>query len=304
MSDHIAQVRMSFEYYRTTDFTARRRSATSTNRKSNTSATSFLLMDFEWIHPRFRLFRVGRHQRKVRDLQVLLGFTNFYRALIHDYSSMTANLTKLFKKDAPFVWGPEQEKSLQIKTAFANSDFLTHPDDSRPFILETDASDYAISGVLSQYDDSNTLRPIAFYARQMTAPNKTMKFTTKSCWLSSSRLNIGGISSKAVSIQSPSCAITRTLEYFMTTKKLTRRQARWSLELSEYDFSLTHRPGKLNGRTDSLSRREDYKSNSESSNFQRILDPSKVVDLQSLVANMDLHLLLHSQVLENYRLCL
>ncbi|KAH9272533.1 hypothetical protein BASA83_005344 [Batrachochytrium salamandrivorans] len=58
----------------------------------------------------------------------------------------TANLTKLFKKNAPFVWGPEQEKSLQdLKTAFAKSDFLTHPDDSRPFILETDASDYAIS---------------------------------------------------------------------------------------------------------------------------------------------------------------
>ncbi|KAH9263620.1 hypothetical protein BASA83_012963 [Batrachochytrium salamandrivorans] len=92
----------------------------------------------------------------------------------------------------------------------------------------------------------------------------------------------------------------KNLEYFMTTKKLTRRQARWSLELSEYDFSLTHRPGKLNGRADSLSRREDYKSNTESSNFQRILDPSKIVDLQSLVADMDLHLLLHSQVLEKH----
>ncbi|KAH9252826.1 hypothetical protein BASA81_009231 [Batrachochytrium salamandrivorans] len=101
--------------------------------------------------------------KKVRDLQVLLGIYKLLSCPIHDYSSMTANLTKLFKKDAPFVWGPEQEKSLQdLKTAFAKSDFLTHPDDSRPFILETDASDYAISGVLSQYDDSNTLRPIAF----------------------------------------------------------------------------------------------------------------------------------------------
>ncbi|KAH9263229.1 hypothetical protein BASA83_013417 [Batrachochytrium salamandrivorans] len=44
----------------------------------------------------------------------------------------------------------------------------------------------------------------------------------------------------------------------MSTKKLTRRQARWSLELSEYTFTITHRPGKLNGRADSLSRREDY----------------------------------------------
>ncbi|KAH9245546.1 hypothetical protein BASA81_016947 [Batrachochytrium salamandrivorans] len=106
----------------------------------------------------------------------------------------------------------------------------------KPFILETDASDYAISGVLSQVlHDDQEVNP------------------------SSGSL---------------------------------------VLELSEYDFSLTHRPWKLNGRADSLSRREDYKSNTESSNFQRILDPSKVVDLQSLVADMDLHLLLHSQVLE------
>ncbi|KAH9265710.1 hypothetical protein BASA83_011003 [Batrachochytrium salamandrivorans] len=75
--------------------------------------------------------------RKVRDLQVFLGFTNFYRSLIKDYSNMTCHLTKLFKKDSPFVWGPEQEKSLQaLKDAFAHSDFLTHPDETRPFIVE------------------------------------------------------------------------------------------------------------------------------------------------------------------------
>ncbi|KAH9271292.1 hypothetical protein BASA83_006621 [Batrachochytrium salamandrivorans] len=229
---------MSFEYYRTTDSIARQRSATSTSRRSSISATSFLLMDFGWIPQNLGCSELA-DTKESPGLASSVRIYKLYRALIHDYSSMTANLTKLFKKDAPFVWGPEQEKSLQdLKTAFANSDFLTHPDDSKPFILETDASDYAISGVLSQYDDSNT------------------------------------------------------------PPKLTRRQARWSLELSEYDFSLTHRPGKLNGRADSLSRREDYKSNTESSNFQRILDPSKVVDLQSLVADMDLHLLLHSQVLE------
>ncbi|KAH9263038.1 hypothetical protein BASA83_013653 [Batrachochytrium salamandrivorans] len=82
----------------------------------------------------------------------------------------------------------------------------------------------------------------------------------------------------------------------MTTKKLTRRQARWSLELSEYDFTLTHRPGKLNGRADSLSRRHDYLSENDTSNFQRILDPKKVIDLQALMVDMDLHLLVHSVV--------
>ncbi|KAH9265275.1 hypothetical protein BASA83_011173 [Batrachochytrium salamandrivorans] len=82
--------------------------------------------------------------RKVRDLQVFLGFTNFYRALVHDYSNMTCHMTKLFKKDTLFIWGPEQQTSFEnLKTAFANSTLLLHPDDSRPFILETDASDYA-----------------------------------------------------------------------------------------------------------------------------------------------------------------
>ncbi|KAH9253872.1 hypothetical protein BASA81_008184 [Batrachochytrium salamandrivorans] len=66
--------------------------------------------------------------RKVRDLQVFLGFTNFYRALVHDYSNMTCHMTKLFKKDTLFIWGPEQQTSFEnLKTAFANSTLLLHP---------------------------------------------------------------------------------------------------------------------------------------------------------------------------------
>ncbi|KAH9253860.1 hypothetical protein BASA81_008170 [Batrachochytrium salamandrivorans] len=90
----------------------------------------------------------------------------------------------------------------------------------------------------------------------------------------------------------------KNLEYFMSTKKLTRRQARWSLELSEYAFTITHRPGKLNGRADSLSRREDYFLDGDQSNFQRIIDPDNVLDLQVAMADLDLHVLVHSTVLD------
>ncbi|KAH9266366.1 hypothetical protein BASA83_010604 [Batrachochytrium salamandrivorans] len=123
--------------------------------------------------------------------------------------------------------------------------FLTHPDDSRPFILETDASDYAISGVLSQYDDSITLRPIAFYARQMNSAEQNYEIYDKELLAVVESFKHwrhflqGGLHPVTVLCDH------KNLEYFMTTKKLTRRQARWSLELSEYDFSLTHRPGNL-----------------------------------------------------------
>ncbi|KAH9244117.1 hypothetical protein BASA81_018514 [Batrachochytrium salamandrivorans] len=157
------------------------------------------------------------------------------------------------KKDSLFVWGPEQEKSLQaLKDAFAHSDFLTHPDETRPFIVETDASDYAISGVLSQYDDTDVLRPIAFYARQMNSAERNYEIYDKELLAV-----VDSFKHWRHFLQGGHHPVTvlcdhKNLEYFMTTKKLTRRQARWSLELSEYDFTLTHRPGKLNGRADPL----------------------------------------------------
>src|SRR3979490_3391221 len=52
----------------------------------------------------------------------------------------------------------------------------------------------------------------------------------------------------------------KNLEYFRTSKKLNRRQARWSLYLSRFDFTLHHRPGRSMGEADALSRRSDHSS--------------------------------------------
>ena len=47
----------------------------------------------------------------------------------------------------------------------------------------------------------------------------------------------------------------KNLEYFMTTKQLSRRQARWSEYLSRFDFKIVYRPGKSGGKPDALTRR-------------------------------------------------
>ena len=55
----------------------------------------------------------------------------------------------------------------------------------------------------------------------------------------------------------------KNLEYFMTAKKLNRRQAWWSLLLARFDFLLHHHPGKTMGKSDALSRRSDHSSRAE-----------------------------------------
>jgi len=53
----------------------------------------------EWPEPR------GSHTRKIKDLQAFLGFCNFYRRFIHQYSEVVAPLTALLRKDAQWHWG-------------------------------------------------------------------------------------------------------------------------------------------------------------------------------------------------------
>jgi len=66
-----------------------------------------------------------------------------------------------------------------MQDAFADPSFLQFFDENKPFILETDVSDYAIGGVLSQYDEQGHLRPVAFYSRQMIPAERNYEIYDK-----------------------------------------------------------------------------------------------------------------------------
>jgi hypothetical protein len=79
---------------------------------------------------------------------------------------------------------------------------------------------------------------------------------------SSGPLRNGGTSSRARSTQS-SWTDHKNLEYFCKLQNLNWQQARWSLYLSRFDFTLHHKPGHLMGRLDALSRRLNHGSISD-----------------------------------------
>ena len=94
----------------------------------------------------------------VRELQRFLGFANFYRRFIKDFSRIAQPLHDLSKKGAPWVWdGVKKEAFEKLKTAFTTNPTLAFFDHNRKTVLETDASDWASGGILSQYDEEGKL---------------------------------------------------------------------------------------------------------------------------------------------------
>src|SRR5438270_3011565 len=114
------------------------------------------------------------------DIQVFLGFVNFYRKFINEYSRIVTPLTALLKKDVYFRWSPEAQKAFwTLKEAFTTASILRHFDWTRPAILEADASNEALEGTVSQYDDDGILHPCAFHSCKFMAVERNYEIYDK-----------------------------------------------------------------------------------------------------------------------------
>ena len=197
---------------------------------------------------------------RLKEVQAFLGFCNFYRRFIRRYSDIARPLTELTKKEAQFQWGEGEQKSLEdLKQAFTQAPLLAQFNPSNPIWIETDASDYAISGIISQKNENDEHKhPVAFHGRKLNPAERNYGTPDQellaivACfrvW----RHYLEG-SQHVVKVLSDH----NSLRYFMETKQLTRRQAHWGEFLSGFNFVIEYRPGKRNP-ADGPSRRADYK---------------------------------------------
>jgi len=94
-------------------------------------------------------------------VQSFLGFTNFYRRLIKDYSKITTPLSSLTRKEKVWEWGDRQQEVFETLTeAMITEPILQHFDPKRPVTIETEASDSAIGAICSQPDEKGILYPV------------------------------------------------------------------------------------------------------------------------------------------------
>src|SRR5271155_1579727 len=236
--------------------------------------------------------------RSYRDLQVLLGFCNFYRRFIRHYSAIARPLTALLKgsqngrKTGDFSkeWRSQQQQAfLDLLGAFQTAPLLRHYDPELPIRLEADASDAALGGVLSQLQqDTKLWHPIAFFSKQFKGAETSYSIPDKElmaivqCFKHWRHYLEGA--QHTVEVWSDH----QNLQGFMKLPKINGRQARWLVYLTPYDFVIKHRPGILNP-ADGPSRRPDYKAQGEPGLVQKELLASKLVGSRTDRPNTRLH---------------
>jgi transposase InsO family protein len=191
--------------------------------------------------------------RNVKDIRSFLGFSGYYRSFIQNYAAISRPLTQLTRKDVRFVWTEKQQQAFEnLKAALTSHSVLAHPRFDQTFILSTDASDYAISAILSQLHGGKE-RPVSFASRMLNAAERNYSTTEKEllavvfgtqihrCFLYGRKFKV--ITDHAA------------LKWLITVKNHhCARLTRWTLKLAEYDFTIEHKAGMKHVNADCLSR--------------------------------------------------
>jgi hypothetical protein len=157
----------------------------------------------------------------------------------------------------------------ELKRRLSSTPVLALPDFSKPMHIRTDASNFAVGGVLFQVED-NVERPIAFTSRKMKPAE--LKYPTQQQELLAIVHTL--TSFRIYCIDHPPIVETdhKSLEGIFTQKMANRRLARWYDLLAEYQPVFSYLPGTQNTVADTLSRRPDMKP--ETKAFHDLTVPS------------------------------
>jgi len=174
---------------------------------------------------------------KIKEVESFLGFANFYRQFIKNFSHIARPFNEL-KGKKEWKWEEEQQRAFdELKDKITSQPVLTLPKREGKFRVETNASGHAIGGVLSQEQDSKW-KPIAFLSRTMQPVKLNYEIYNKEL------LAIVESITKWRQYLLDATEIFEVwtdhenLKYFQEPHKLNGRQARWYLKLQDYNFVL------------------------------------------------------------------
>ena len=165
------------------------------------------------------------------------------------------------------LWNFDEQCKLafsSLKQAFTMAPVLTHYKPDCPLVIETNASDYALAAILPQIEPNRDIHLITYLSQTF----------------SDTKLNYDPYNKELMAIYEVFKAWQhyleganvlvmdhKNLEYFCTTRILSRRQAQWSTFLSGFNMVIRFWPGHLGTKPETLSRCPDLYSKEEGKSY-------------------------------------
>ena len=188
----------------------------------------------------------------VAEVRSFLSLVGYYRRFVKRFSGKAAPLNRLLHKDHPWKWTQECQEAFQtLKGEIASRPVSAYPDFSKPFRLYTDTSNLGLGAILAQKQDGKK-KIICCASRTLNNAETNYSTTKKEClaivW--------------GVQVFRPFLVATHfeiitdhyALQWLRSMKSTSAILHRWAAALEDYRFTILHRPGKLQGHVDALSR--------------------------------------------------
>ena len=190
----------------------------------------------------------------VKGVQRVLGHIGWYRDRIEDYATAAIPLTNLTKKNVNFEWTTHCQESFdELKRRVTAYPVMRPPDWNCPFHLYCDASAVAVGVALCQpANDGGSDHPIAFASRQLSAAERNYTTTERECLamiFALKKFRHYLLMNKVVFFVDH-----MAIRYLVNKPELSGRLARWVLLLSEFDYTVHYKPGRMHRQADHLSR--------------------------------------------------
>ena len=177
----------------------------------------------------------------LKSVRQFLGFVGYYRRFISSFADLAEPLVALTGKDVPFIWRPACATAFtDLRDALVRAPILTFPTEFGDYILDTDASNFGLDGVLSQIQDN--VECVIVYCSRALRPSQRKYCTTKREMLAAVSMCIqfrSYLRGAKFTLHTDHKSLV-WLHCFKDTKGM---MARLLHTLQQFQFSIVHRAG-------------------------------------------------------------